>query len=201
MSDVTDHREAVQDLARAVYKIAAVDVPELEITDGMVMEEMHGDNWIETQQDDNWWGAWCEIYDIVENHGAAEIGDNQIKPGVEPHRRYDEVRAKTEWTSLSVKVYAAGDVRILAEYDNSTQSWVVLYEGRPSNNPVDPIQLGREVASSELAHLAEATGSAKVALDYWQTSEWYRQRQWADIRGVGRQTVNDSVREAKNALD
>jgi len=195
---------AVRDLAQAVHEIASVDVPELEVTDDMIMEESVGSGWIDIQQDDAWWDAWFEIYDIVERHGGAKRGDNQMRPDVAAHRRYDEVRARTEWTSLAVKVYADGDVRMLAEYDAATgSSWHMLFDGRVTGGTPDPIELGREVASAELAVLARATESDADALDYWQTQVapgGFNQRQWADVRDVGRQTVNDRKRSAENAL-
>lgn len=204
MSDATDHMAAVRDLARAIHEIATVEVPELDITDEMIVGGTSGDELIETQRDDDWWDAWCEIYDIVERHGGAEVGNSQMRMDVEPHRRYDRIHANTDWTALTVEVYANGDVRMTAEYDAATgPSWHGLYDGRVERNPPDPIQLGREIASAELAVLARATGSDADALDYWQTQVApgaFTQQRWADVRGVGRQTVNDRKRSAKEAL-
>lgn len=198
---MNDRSNAVRDLAQTVLDIAAVDVPELEVTDEMVVEESNGQDWIDVEADDAWWDAWCAIYDLVEEHGGAEIAESQMQPGVEPHRRFDKVRAETEYTSLAVSVYAQGDVKILAEYDDGTGSYAVLYEGRPSLKPPDGIEFGRAVASVELAALASQTGSAAAALDYWQTNRedgFYLQSEWANVRGVGRQTVNDRVAEVRD---
>lgn len=204
MSAFSDHVEAVQNLARAVVEISRVDVPELEVTDEMIIEEEHGE-WIETDRDEDWWDAWSEIYAIVDRNDGAMVGDGQMRPGVDPHRRFDEVTRETDWTSLVVKVYASGEVDILAEFDTgSGRSWEVLFDGRVSAEKPDAIKLGRQVASAELAILASETGSCADTLDYWQTAlspNAFRQRQWGNIRGVGRQTVNDRRRSAKDTLD
>ena len=80
MSDFDSHIDAIQNLARAVIEISQVDVPELEVTDEMIIEE-EDSSWYELEQDEAWWNAWCEIYDIVvEKFGSPDIPDNQIRP-------------------------------------------------------------------------------------------------------------------------
>lgn len=201
-----DHRDAVRALARAVVEIAAVDVPELDMSEDMVVEEPNGADWIEAEQDADWWDAWVAIERTVRELDGATTHDSEILVERDPHRRYLAARTSGETVDLSVRCYQTGDVRILAEYlpHADASSMTVLYEERPSNTPVDPIDLGREVASAELAWLAHESGSAAAALDHWQTERsegWYSQSQWAAVRGVGRQTVHDRVQDAQAALD
>lgn len=202
---MTDHATAVRQLARTIHQLTTVNIPELARSDEMIFEESHGDDWYDLEQDDDWWASWCEVYDIVEAvMGSANVGDTNIRPDVESHRQYDEITAKTDYTSLVVKVYADGDLGVLAEYDRgNSASWDVLFEGRLSNETPNPIDLGRAVASAELAHIASETESCAETLDYWQTKQApqsFSQRRWGDVRGVGRQTVSDRVRSASTAM-
>jgi len=202
---MSGHTTAVRQLARAVNQLKSVTVPELDRSDEMVVKE-DGDDWYDVEQDEDWWSAWCEAYDIVETTmGTADVGQTNIRPKVEKHRQYDEIAAKTDYTSLVVQVYADGDMKILAEYDRGdSASWDVMFEGRLSQNTPDPIELGRMVASAELGHIAFETESCAETLDYWQTESTpkpFSQRQWGDVRGVGRQTVNDRVGDAADALE
>ena len=204
MNDNSKQIDAIQELAQTVIDVAQVDVPELEVTDEMIVEEEEPNRpWIETEQDEEWWDAWCEIHDIVvAEHGAPDIPDNRIRPDVEPHRRYDSIKVSTEWTSLVVKVYASGRVNILAEYDNGSDgSWAVLVD--EDAETIDPLEVGRDVASAELTILTHQTQSAVETLDYWQTElsprQW-RQRKWADVRGVGNQAVSNAKTSAEAAL-
>lgn len=205
-SETNDHIEAVRSLGQAVVELAEIDVPELEMADDMIVESPSGDEWIELEQDDDWWDAWCDIFAIVEEHiGGAKAGDNQIRPDIKPHQQYDNVVAKSDWTSLSVDVYATGSVRILAEYDGGDESsWNVMYDGRPEVSPPDPISIGGTVASAELAAIATEMGSAAKTLDYWQTRRtdgWYRQTEWKDVRGKSKQTVGDNVRATREQIE
>jgi len=197
------HAPEVRDLARAVVEIAEVDVPAAGLTDDMIVEEPTGRDWYEVEQDGEWWDAWCEIHAIVRDRVAdPDISANEMRPDIEPHRRHDGLRATTDHVSLSVKVYADGHVRILAEYDDGRPAWSVLHEDHAE--AVDAIDIGREVAAAELTLLASATGSCAAALDYWQTQERPRppqQRVWAEMRGVNRQTVSDRVAETRDILD
>ena len=66
-----------------------------------------------------------------------------------------------------------------------------------------PSEFVRKLISEELAYLTKITQSGKVSLDYWQTALSpieYSQKEWAAVRGVQRQTVNDSIRMAEAAL-
>lgn len=101
--------------------------------------------------------------------------------------------------------YADGDMNLLAGYPPAgSDSWDVMFEGRLSESTPDPIELGRMVASAELGHIASETKSCAETLDYWQTESApmpFSQVLWGDVRGVGRQTVNDRVRNAADALE
>lgn len=201
--DYDEHIEEIRSLANAVIEISNVDVPVLEVSDGMIVGEPGGRDWIDVEQDEQHWNAWCEIYNIVDDHGRSPEIENRLLPDVESYLRYQSVNARTEYTSLGVKVYADGHINILAEYDiGDESSMAVMFDDDASE--LDPVEIGRTVASAELSLLVRATGSDAAALDYWQTRRsdgWYRQQSWADVRGVGRQSVNDQVRKAKDALE
>lgn len=202
-----DHIAAVRDLATAVEQLAAGDVPELTVTDDMIVEESTDRDWIDVEQDEDWWSAWVRLCDIVdETMGMVDPAagrTNMMRPDIDPSRRRMEIGAETEYTSLSVTVYASGDLGILAEYEPADGgAYDVLFEGRLSIDSVSGVDLGRQVSAFELAVLANETGSCADTLDYWMTAmHGLRQREWADIRGVGRQTVNDRVRSARTALE
>ena len=203
---MSELNSAVRQLARAVNQLSAVEVPELNRSDEMVVEESHNEDWYNVEQDDDWWDAWCKAYEIVETEmGTAEPRETNIRPTVEKHRQYDEFAAKTDYTSLVVQVYADGDMKLLAEYDRGDSGgWDVMFEGRLSQDAPDPIELGRMAASAELGHIASETESCAETLDYWQTETApmaFSQRRWGDVRGVGRQTVNDRVGDASDALE
>lgn len=201
----SEHVTAVRQLALSIDRISQVSVPELTVSDEMIVEEKNGEDWYELEEDEDWWEAWCEIHRIVEETlGSAKVSESNIRPEIPREQQYDKITAKTDWTALSVKVYADGGVKMLAEYDRGdSRSWDVLYEGWTSNEIPNLFDLGREVASAELAALASETESCADTLDYWQTTiapNSFKQHRWARIRGVGRQTVNDRVRSASAAL-
>jgi hypothetical protein len=202
---MNEHIDTVQSLARTLNKISNVDVPELNITDNMLIEESNGSNWYEVQLDDNWWEAWCEIYDIVETEmGNANIGESNMQPEVEDRRRYDEMWAKTDWTSLRVRVYGDGDVHMLAEYTRADGRSDVMFHNHLSFETPDAIELGRMVASTELGVLMSETQSCADTLDYWKTEMTphpISQRKWRTIREVSHPTVNDCVQSASDALE
>jgi hypothetical protein len=91
---------------------------------------------------------------------------------------------------------------ILAEYYRGDgDNWYVLFEGRLSNKNIDTIELGRRVAETELTRLTCKTGSTAETLDCWQTKIYpdeFSQQNWASIRDVNRQTVNDRLSSASD---
>jgi hypothetical protein len=204
------HIEAVRELGRVVIELSQIDLPELQETDNMIVEETSGQTWIEVEQDDVYWNAWCDVYEVVTGIGSEDSMDEDLSPDTPKHQRFQEVTATgsvdgERVTSLNVAVYADGDMRIHAEYlPHRGGSWKTLYEGRLSVTAPDLVDIGREIASAELTYLVHETSSDADALDYWQTHRrdgWYSQSVWADIRGVGRQTVNDRKRSTEKAIE
>jgi hypothetical protein len=116
------------------------------------------------------------------------------------------MHVRNDLMTFRIDVYAGGDVEYITEYTVNDESNLkgMLYEGFLNAGGLDHIQLGREVARAELALIVNNTESAAETLDYWQTEMEYtgwNQKSWADVRGVGRQTVNDRVRSAIDSLD
>jgi len=190
--------KSVRELAKKVYRLSQIEVPELSRSEQNIVEESDGTRYYDIEADNDWWEAWCEICDII---GDSKITFEKIRPDIDQHRQFMTIKSETRHTSLSVSVYADGDMSILAEYYRGDGSWDILFEGRHSNKNIDPIELGRRVAETELTRLACKTGSTAETLDYWQTNispREFSQRNWASIRDVNRQTVNDRVSSASD---
>ncbi|WP_285254132.1 hypothetical protein [Halobacterium salinarum] len=152
-----------------------------------------------------WWDAWCEIREIIDDAFEANVeGGNSAT--LTEDEQYDHMSVRNEFINFSIDVYAGGDLSYITEYaiDIESNAWGMLYEGFPDVDGLDQIQLGREVARAELAIIINTTKSAAETIDYWQTKLdpiGWNQKNWADIRGVSRQTVNDRVRSAVDSLD
>lgn len=150
-----------------------------------------------------WWDAWCEIREIIEGTFEGDVEANSAT--LDEDEQYDNMSVRNEFMNFSIDVYASGDVYYVAEYavDIESNVWGMLYEGFSDVDGLNQIQLGREVARAELAIIINTTESAAETVDYWQTKidiTGWNQKAWADVRGVGRQTVNDRVRSAVDSL-
>jgi hypothetical protein len=206
MAKEARHANAVKDLARTVHELSHIDIPELSLTDDLLVEPQDESQYYDLQQSDDWWDTRARILFVIDDIlGHVTTEDNPIPPSTPPNEQYHKLTTTTEWTNLTVKVHVSGELHILAEYatPGNLDSWTTLHQGRVDNYPADPIELGREVASAELAILAAKTKSDTVTLDYWQTTlapNNFSQQDWGRTRGVSRQTINDQVHAAKNAL-
>jgi hypothetical protein len=206
MAKEGQYANAIKDLARTVHELSHIDLPELSLTDTLLVESQEGEQYYDLQQADDWWNARAEILFVIDDIlGDVTAEDDPITPSTPPNEQYHTLTTETAWTNLIVKVHVSGELHILAEYatPGNLDSWTTLHEGRVDDFPADPIELGREVASAELAILAAKTKSDTVTLDYWQTTlapKKFSQQDWGSTRGVSRQTVNDQVHAAKNAL-
>lgn len=226
--------EAVRTMAETMAKIDAVDVPFIKIPETDRPEELSPDNIIDGEQGDiqeimdeylenkkieindenldnididgvgEWWNAWCEIREIVDEAFEADVEGGNSATLTKDEQR-DTMTVRNEFINFSIDVYAGGDLSYITEYaiDLDSNLWGMLYEGFVDLDGLDQIQLGREVARAELAIIINTTKSAAETVDYWQTkldpTRW-NQKNWADIRGVSRQTVNDRVRSATDSL-
>lgn len=217
--------QAMHDLCRSMIELSQIDPPRLEIPENTSVSDLPEIEWddIDSNRDDisHRWGdilsdtdylTTCgEIVDIIEEYTdnySATIGQEMA----EDHREIIlSVDAQflvdgDAVAHLGVNYFDSSDIFMAADYNlyHYNRSQVGLFDGFISDYDIDPVDLSRQIVSIELAHLAYKTGSAAATLDYWQTEQgkgWYQQTDWADIRGVNRQTVNDRVRQAKQALD
>jgi hypothetical protein len=224
-----DKIEAVRTMAKTMVKIDSVEMPEIDPPEQHspenilnedkenvqeIMGEYMEDRKVEINDENvedididgvsEWWEAWCEIREIIDDAFETDVeGGNcatltELEPG-------DHMSATNELINFSIDMYASGDLSYITEYpiDAESNSWGMLYEGFPDVDGLDQIQLGREVARSEMIIIINSTRSAAETVDYWQTKlnpTPLIQKNWADIRGVSRQTVNDRVRSAVDSL-
>lgn len=152
---------------------------------------------------EGWWKAWCEVRSILNDAFENDVkdGDGVTMSEVEPN---EDMSVQNESVRLSVRLYNGVGVSYVAEYRiEGSDSWVMLYEGDASLEKFEGT-LMRNVVRTELAIIANATQSAAETIDYWMTESGdhsWSQSSWAEARGVGRQTVNDRVRSAVDAIE
>ena len=194
---------SLRDSASGLLKIAHVDVPKLSWADELENKTPEERQWERLDRDDGWLKACHQILSILQNMEGDVSYDEIIQKYETNHpedeRWYVEFKNKTDTTWLVVTVTSWGERIVLAEY-HLNQRAGELYDGIIEYEPVDPDDVMFQVITEELTLLTRKTGSCKVALDYWQTEcvpNPLSQKEWADTRDVGRQTVNDSVRAAR----
>lgn len=227
--------DTVRTMAETMVQIANVDVPRIQLPEvdfpedftaeniineevenpKQIMEEYIEDKTVEITEGtvgeinidgaDEWWDAWCEIREIIDEafEDDVEGGDSAT---LDEDEQFDTMDVRNDFMTFRIDVYASGEVEYITEYtvDEEANVWGMLYEGFLDADGLDHIQLGREVARAELALIINTTKSAAETLDYWQSEMGYtgwNQKRWADARGVGRQTVNDRVRSAVDSLN
>lgn len=199
--------ELLRELADGVFKIADVDIPHLELEENIADMKPEERYWQDWDEDIGWVEACFEIKGILSNMDGnvsfnEKIEREPVEPG-EDNYWYVEFSNRNDFAVLECEITSWGDNILIAEYDSVTGSGI-LWEGMVEGAPPRIAEVMLSVASEELAYLTGLTGSCKVALDYWQSELSPReiaQNDWAEIRGVGRQTVNDSVRIVKNKID
>jgi hypothetical protein len=186
--------------------IDSIDFPEVDLPDNDSQVELTDENFDQTDIDgaEGWWNAWCEVRDIVDEafEGDIEGGQSATLSQTFP---YGEMRARNDNIHLKINLYNGERLWFIAEYHlEGADKWVMLYE---EDAPWEKFErtLMRNVIQTELAIIANTTQSAAEAIDYWMTEHddymSWSQSQWAEVRGVGRQTVNDRVRSAVDKID
>jgi len=187
-----------------------IELDQLELSSASVPEELFERESIDEDklsEYSDYWG-WTDVREIVGKYFDSTSIERGMRSGSSENHLYYSVRGKIESDGKSVAIQSTecnteGELAIIAEYDNPvSQGMGVLYRGIIPWDDVDAIAIGRRISSLELSYLAHQTGSCAAALDYWQTGQdgWYRQHEWAKIREVGRQTINDRIRHATNSL-
>jgi len=208
--DYNSYSESLRTMGQIIIEVSQIDAPELTIPDAKLGEEATIADWFELAQDTDYWAAWTNIQETVREHTTHyEVNYDFLS-------RLD---SKTIYSLISVELLAGekqigvldieynghGEVFVMGECAHpGTDTWDVFYEGMFPFSDIDAITMGRKIAGMELSYLTAEIGSCAPALDFWQThpeTGWYRQSEWADLRGVNRQTVNDRLRDAKEQLE
>jgi len=197
---------SLRDSANGLFKISYVEVPKLSWTDELEETTTEERQWERLDRDDEWLTACDRILSILQNMEGDVSHDEIIQKYEsnypEDEHWYVEFMNETDTAWLTITVTSWGERSVLAEY-RLNQRAGVLYEGIIEVDPVEPADVMFQVITEELTFLTSKTGSCKVALDYWQTEcvpNPVSQKEWADTRDVGRQTVNDSVRAARSSF-
>lgn len=167
--------------------------------------ELTDENFDQTDIDgaEGWWNAWCEVRKILDEAFECDVegGDHVTMTEGEPN---GDMRIQNDVLNLRVRLYNGVGVSYVAEYCiGESDTWVMLFEGDTPRQQFET-ELTRDVVRTELAIIANATQSAAETIDYWMTEQGgysWSQSEWAEIRGVGRQTVNDRVRSAADTVE
>lgn len=197
---------SLRETASCLFEISHVEVPKISWVDELEEKIPEERQWEQLDRDDGWLKACHQILSILENMEGNISYDSTIQKyeanRSEDDHWYVEFNNTTDTAWLTVTVTSWGEKIVLAEY-KLNQRTGILHDGFIDGHPVEPVDLMFQVITEELNYLTSKTGSCTVALDYWQTEcvpNPISQKEWADARGVGRQTVNDSVRAAKSAV-
>lgn len=204
------YSQTLSSMGRVIMRISRIEIPDLTVPDSDPDDRMTVSDWVDIARGTDYWEALSDIREIVdEDVPSHDITFDAFPPLVheELHSRIkgEQLLQDTKIGKLSITYTTKGRLTILAEYKPSDDaSWQRLHKSTQPSDDVKPIELGRKIASAELSYLAAETGSCAAALDYWQThsrESFLKQSDWAAIRGVNRQTVNDRVRDAKEQLE
>lgn len=201
--------EDVHTMAEAMRQLKSVDVPPIDTSDEgeITFSEATIDD-IDIDRANDWWGSWCEIRDIVNENFDTGVGKSGESATLTLGRNWGTMRIETDHIKFEVNLYGSSSIYVIAQYalsENFSDTGREIYS-RPTDE-IDEVELGRSVAAAEQEILAYATESAAETLDYWHTEldpHMYvstSQTSWAEIRGVGRQTVSDRVRSAKESFE
>lgn len=214
------YTNAIRTLGEMVLALDTLDFPEPLFFSEDILERSNGQISIELPQESEDWDFWHSITETVEKY-IDQYGEYHASLSDRGSENVHVPEYDTEYVSqtLSAELDAEGDTvaTLILEYANvraltvtavyrqpGTQEWAVLYAGIMPWCDTDAISIGREIASTELAYLVHKTRSNAAALDYWQSHDqdgWYSQSEWADMRDVNRQTVNDRIRHTRERLD
>ena len=215
LTDYDSYSGAIQDLGRIIIELSQLDTPGYPLTEE-IEEKLTTSSGIELDQNSEYWQSWIDIQNIAKKYtdNYATLRNLTALPVSTLHLglRVDLPSSELPIALLRALYTFDGKLFIRASYrhpgTDSREIWLkgereIFYEGTlPSDSP-DPVAIGRKVASVELAYLANKTRSCAATVDYWQTSKqdgWYQQQQWADIRDVNRQTINDRIRDAEENI-
>jgi len=210
--DYDSYSNAIRDLGRIIVELDRLDTPNYPVAKEALKKRVTTGSGIELDQSSEYWTSWTNIQNIIKEYtedytilrNLTELPVNTLHLGIKADLPSTELQA----AQLRVLYTFDGKLTIKTSYRHPTTDskkvWKerakeTFYEGTLPSDSLDPVAIGRKVASVELAYLANRTGSCAATVDYWQASKqdgWYRQQEWADVRGVNRQTINDRIRDA-----
>ena len=209
-TDYNSYSDAIRTMGQIITEISQADLPELTISDTELGEEATVTDWVELAQDTDYWAAWTNIQETVREHTthyevSYDLYSKPTSTSLSSSIFVELFSHKKRIGIISINYSGHGEMTVIGEYLHpGTEAWDVFYEGLSPFRDIDAINMGRKIASVELSYLTAEIGSCAPALDFWQThpeTGWYRQSEWADLRGVNRQTVNDRLRDAKEQLE
>ena len=208
--DYNSYSESLRTMGKIIIEISQTNFPELTISDAELGEEATPTDWIELAQDTDYWAAWTNIQEIVQEHTTHYEVNYDFESVSNSNTIYSLISVellarKKQIGVLNIEYNNHGEVVVIGECAHpGTETWDLFYDGTFPFADVDAITMGRKIGSMELSYLTAEIGSCAPALDFWQThpeTGWYQQSAWADLRGVNRQTVNDRLRDAKEQLE
>jgi len=203
------YSEALRKMGQVIIEVSQINTPKLTVSDAELDEKATVNDWVELAQDTDYWVAWTNIQETVREHTPHHevsygLFSGSFYTGLYSSVSVELLSGKQRIGLLGIEYIGSGETFIIGEYRHPyTGTWERLYEGIPWVDDIDALTIGRRISSLELSYLAAETGSCAAALDFWQThpeTGWYSQSEWADLRGVNRQTVNDRRRDAREQL-
>jgi len=204
------YSHTLRTMGRMIERVSRIDLPEMTVPDSELDDGMTTSDWADIAKGTDYWQALDNLREIVNEEVSSHDFTVDAFPPLNPsmiraHIEGDFLLQDTKIGKLSIDYTTNGRLTIRAEYKPSADTpWQTLHKSKHPWNDVEPVKLGRKIVSAELSYLAAQTGSCAAAMDYWQTHSqegFYNQSDWASIRGVNRQTVNDRVRDAEKQLE
>jgi hypothetical protein len=195
MTDVKEKLEVVREAGELGLELLECDTPPVS------RYTPEGDDGVPIfQEDERFWDAWIRVRDLVaEFDEDAEV--NEERGDTIPYLAIDARRqVGGERFALVSFVYGAdggGTLTIQFQIEDGHRT-ISEYKEK-----LTALDLGREIAATEITLLANELQSPAETLDYWMTQTFSstRQSSWADDRKASPQTVSDRVRSAKEKLD
>lgn len=198
--------DAIGALGRAVVEVCQVDRSGLSGSEQTMNTLSTVDEWIAYAHGTDYWRTWNQILEVLCQYGENYDVERHVSPHSDESVFVQNVligfsgrEQQVCW--LSVEYFETGQLHIWAEYrDPVTGSPEVLCDDLCPL--IDIGDISRTITCLEVTSLAHELGSCAAVLDYYMTTHtgWYTQKEWSEIRGVNRQTVNDRNREARQGL-
>ena len=150
-----------------------------------------------------WWEYWDEVSQILTSVGGIETVANNKDPKDAPSERYLEIQADGDYATLSVFLYSEGNIKAIAEIEDSSVSPPIeaeLFWGY-LNRDYNSVEVGQKVTELFFSYLTSNGLSSAEALDYWGTKiRGHSPYSWGDRHGVPQQAITENVSRAKEKL-